>query len=222
MNYIDYIKYLCCPCYCIYIYFYPTICFAEEITNICLYKNLISINEFNINHNESTWIHFNSYELDILHKTLMNNIYNSLKTLDYENKYYSHLEDISKEYFANQILSYLKVLIILFYSKLEYPFHIFPLKQKLKTKYLLKWYKPKLSSYNINIFLESFLKKDDGSKIDKNTLNNEEICFLKQKYFNLILEILNKNIDYMNILYKSLKSLNGKLIIEELIENNNI
>lgn len=217
MNYITYIKYLCCPFYYFYTYFYPTIHFTDEIVNIIFECPIILHKEFELTNTTNTWLDLNSNDIYNLSNKLISKIYEKLKELDYED-FYNKLEYSSKQFYAYQILWFFKMSLLHHYSETNYIFNICKLNESIKIKNFIEWRRPLLHKNTIQDFLNHFLKKNDGTYIDKNTKNIEEIEFLKKKYYNLLEEIIDKNTDYMLIFYKSLRLMVGKMIIDEIIE----
>ena len=76
----------------------------------------------------------------------------------------------------------MKNILIFSYLEEEYEFTNNNVKKKSNPSFLIEWYKPLLKKNDCLNFLEHFLKKEDGTIIDKNSINIEEQKYLKKIY----------------------------------------
>ena len=195
--------------------------FIEELVEIIIKKEFICPYEFSLNNPEENWLLLDSTEILLLNKNLIKKIYESCKELTIDCDYYYNLDYNVKEFIAFQILWYLKNLLIFSYLEKEYEFtNVIMLKKKTNPPFIIEWYKPLLKKNDCLNFLEYFLKKEDNTIIDKNSINIEEQKYLKKKYIDLVYKIINKNYDYSTIIVNSLNLLNGHENIKEIIQSN--
>ena len=224
---MSYYKLCLCPLYCIYnilfccTTYYPAYFFIEELSEIAIEKDFISPYEFSLDNKEQNWLTLEPNEIVILNRKLTDKIAENCTELSIECEYYYTLDYGFKEFIGFQILWHLKNVLIFSYLEEEYKFiDTIMLKEKIKTSFMVEWYKPLLKKNTCSHFLEHFLKKEDGTIIDKNTTDIEEQKYLKKKYIDLVYKIIDKKYDYYKIIFDSLNSLQGYAIIDEIMQNN--
>ena len=195
--------------------------FIEELVEIIIKKEFISPYEFSLNNTEENWLLLDPTEILLLNRKLIERIYESCKELTMDCDYYYNLDYNVKEFIAFQILWNLKNILIFSYLEEEYEFtNPIMLKKKSNPSFLIEWYKPLLKKNDCLNFLKYFLKREDSTIIDKNSINIEEQKYLKKKYIDLVYNIMNKNYEYSKIILNSLNLLHGHKNIKEIIQNN--